>query len=666
MLPHTDTNPSNNVASDRAWSELLGVNFVDTIVLRLALCIAQSLLTREYGPAAVERLLNATIQLLRTSLDIASEQGGGDSKWTIICAFLWTSWSRIMLLVFDRLLYRQLQGFDYNVGALNSIRLSDIVPEIIECRKRDQQKELQATPYLCAWAYRNLADDRACISMDLRRFHQVYTACFGTRPGICKPGSGQCDGLSSVTCGRFEHTPVTNQSSHAPGCLGHCHRLFWIRDSFVAISGPKAVDVAATDVTGLRYCEATEKTLTISHVWSHGQGGRPDHCGAEGTGFNSCLHRRYSRLASLLGYSSYWMDTAAIPSEKALRWECIANITRIFSASETTLVCDRDIMSIDISSPSVEACERVLAALLVCDWNQRAWTLLEAMRGRRSLYLLCHDDKMISVRQAVETVLTRGRIDLVIPFVTRSYMFPPDDATDMELFEDGGSVAAEEDYRIAQGFISIGAAAILLSHRHATRDDDDLLIWNLLAGDLETADAAEMWMRQVGGTIDVGALVSSAPRLRGVPGFHWAPSRPTIPRRTTISSSQEKVILASDGLDSRRGLITVDGLRAKWLRFKFDVAPTKEGMARLHDVGSRLKLGEIAARYLEGLPKGILLQVCPCRGPATVPIPHPGSVHPILVVAGSEDGLSWEWRGIYEWDRLVPLPTFVLEDILLV
>ncbi|EXJ94463.1 hypothetical protein A1O1_02859 [Capronia coronata CBS 617.96] len=493
------------------------------IVLRLVLCIAQSDLSRQYGPGSLIGLLNATIRVLRTSLDIVTEQRAKDQETTIVSAFLWTSWSRILLLRLRAVAGMQLQGFDYNFRGLSSIRFLDVVPEIAECRKRIQHKELQATPYLCAWAYRNLTNDRACISTDLRRFHQLYHACFGARQAVCNPGSTQCDGWSSVACGRFEHTPVTNQSCHEPGCPGDCRRLFWIRESFVSISGPKAVDIMATDATGLPYY------------------------------------------------------TAAIPSENDLRWDCIANITRIFSVSDTTLVCDRDIMTIDISDHTVDICEKLLAALLVCDWNMRAWTLLEAMRGRNALYLLCRDDMVISVRDALQTVYTSGRIDMVIPFMMRSYLLPPNDLTDMELFEGGGSVATEEDLQIAKGFISIGEAAVLLSHRHATRDDDDLLIWNLLAGDMETSDPADMWRRRIGKKISTEALVSSCPRLRGVPGFHWAPSRPTMPRRThtSVLSSNGKEFPPFEGVDARDGYVTVDGLRAKWLTFEFGVSIPK-------------------------------------------------------------------------------------------
>ncbi|EXJ61720.1 hypothetical protein A1O7_02149 [Cladophialophora yegresii CBS 114405] len=671
LLPTvTDCRP--DMVSGTAWETLLAVNHVDTIVLRLVLGIAQADLSRESGPPHSVRLLNATIYLLRVSLDLASQGRGNAQRWSVVCVFLWTSWQRILMIRLRSVVGRQLHGFDYNSRGLNSIRAQDLVPEIFEYRGKVQQADLEATPYLCAWAYRNLIEDRACISSDLRHVAQNLHDCFGGREAVCNAGHVQCSGLSSVSCGRFENTTVINQSMHMRKCSGNCPRLFWSRESFVAVSGPKAIDVTTTSASALRYCQVTSKTLAISHVWSHGQGGRPDRDGPEGTGFNLCLHQRYSEIAVSLGCSSYWMDTPCIPSEKGLRWDCIAHIHKIFTTSMVTLVCDRDLMSIDIADSSVDACENLLSTLLVCDWNMRAWTLLESMRGRSSLYLLCADDRTIKLYDVLQTVFQGGSLDVLVPYLTRSYLFPPDDIMDMELFEGSGSVATAEDQQLAEGFISVGEAAVLLSHRHATRDEDDVLIWNLLIGDTAEQDAAEMWRRQLGTKISTGALVSSAPRLRNVAGFHWAPSRPTLPRRSTTNTAtttaHEKTLLAYDGGDARDGEITTDGLRAKWLTCRFTIAGAnvQEELHLGKNNSTDEKLAAIANRYIPDFAHGMLLQVCPTRGPNNVPLPYQGSNNHVLVVCGSHDALGWEWRGAYEWGRTCPLPRFVVEEILLV
>ncbi len=565
---------------------------------------------------------------------------------------------------------RQLKGFDHNIRGLGSLRALEVVPEVFKYRRSVQQAELKATPYLCAWAYRNLAEDRACLSTDLRRFAQLHHACFGGKAAACNAGPEQCNGLSPVFCGRLEQTPVTNQSMHTRQCRGDCGRLFWCRDSFVAVSGPKAIDIDATNETDPHDCAVTEKTLIVSHVWSHGQGGRPDHSGPESTGFNACLHQRHTKIALLLGCSSYWIDTACVPNEEGLRKDCTADVASIFSLSNATLICDQDIMSIDIVDLSVEVCEKLLATLLVCDWNMRAWTSLEAMHGRSSLYLLCAGDKTVKLYDVLQRVFQYGRLDIVVLFSTRAYLLPPGDITELELPEDTGSVAAEQDRRLARGSIGISEAMVLLSHRHATRDEDDVLVWNLLVGNVERQDAAAMWKREVGKRISSGALISSAPRLQDIPGFGWAPSRPALPRRpeSTPGVRATKTFVAYDYGDSKEGEITAGGLRAKWLTFRIPVPET--GAAQ--QIGARenseivRNLNEIEQRYLANFVHGILLRVSAARGPRNLPLPYQGSDDHMLVVCGSHDGAGWEWRGIYGWERSCPLPSFIVEEVLLV
>jgi hypothetical protein len=424
------------------------------------------------------------------------------------------------------------QGFDYSYLDSFMVREVRIVPQIFELRSRQQLEESRRTPYLCGWAFRSLRYDRANIAMDFRHFHETYRACFGRRLPVCNPGPTQCDGSSSHACIRLKNTAVTNQSMHDQKCEGFCERLFWSRDSFVNVSGAKAVDIITTDTKTLRYCRVTEKTLTVSHVWSHGQGGRPDSGHPEGTGFNLCLHRRYAGLATLLGCESYWMDTPCIPSEKELRWECIANITSIFAISEKAIIGDRDIMAIDISSPTIQVYESILATLLVCDWSIRAWTLLESMRGRSGLYLLCLNNKYISLHELLKSAFNNARIDLTSLFFARAYLFPQSILGDFDLFS-GYPIQDPVSDLLGRGFVSIGEAAALLSHRHATRDADDLLIWSLLIGDLEGESPVEMWKRQVdqenfNWVFGVKRKKNTRPpwdRLGSLPAYRFATSR---------------------------------------------------------------------------------------------------------------------------------------------
>ena len=73
-----------------------------------------------------------------------------------------------------------------------------------------------------------------------------------------------------------------------------------------------------------------------------------------------------------MGYDSYWMDAPCIPTDKDLRREAIAQIDETFRVSKLKSICDSDLMEIDISQPSIEISEYILATAPVCDWNLRA------------------------------------------------------------------------------------------------------------------------------------------------------------------------------------------------------------------------------------------------------------------------------------------------------
>lgn len=542
-------------------------------------------------------------------------------------------------------------GYHYDHGRLLAIRGVAWFPEISAQCTLQQSDDRKQTPYMCSWAYDLLQTERACVAMDFRRFHQCYGGLFGDRPARCKDGEQQCDGRSPENCQRFKGAIVKDQSAHDWKCQGHCKRLYWDRSSFLNVPGAKAVCLNATDDQYLRYCKASNRTLAISHVWIHGQGGRPD-----STGFNACLHRRYADLAISLGCDSYWMDTPCIPTEKSLRTECIANINKIFAGSRVTLVCDRDVMSIDVSNMTIELRESILATILVCDWNIRAWTLLEAMRGRQNIHLLCKRNEVVPFRENLQMVHEIGRIDLVILLLTSEHLLPYDSEWEFELF--GKPLATEQDLRDAQGFISVGEAAVLLSHRHATRDGDDIVIWSLLAHEEATKDPVEVWKSQLGESIETGFLLSSMPRIQGIKGLGWAPSCPTLRSLQATDGTSKKFYLAYDGLSTLTGDITPEGFRAKWHVYRFSPLPA-ECAALLTG------LNELASQRLQNYGWGALLQ--PCGSPPYVPAQYRGnSEGPLLAICGSNDGRCWEWIDVYDWGTSKNLPEFKMEDLLLV
>ena len=612
--------------------------------------------------------VNAVAGLLGLAFRLSTESVTTDAKrrWVVVKAFLWTVWQRSLMLHFWRHMEEQLRlGYDYSNRGLEIRGLAPI-PEIFAQRLAQHLEDQKMAQYMCTWAFELLRNDRACVTTDLRRFHWCYKSLFGGRAARCKDGQQQCEGGSPENCQRFKGAVVLDQSAHDSICNKSCTRLLWDRTSFVNVSGAKAICLIATDDKNLRYRKASDKTLAISHVWSHGQGGRPD------TGFNACLHHRYRKLAILFGCDSYWMDTPCIPSEKALRAECINNINKIFAQSRVTLVCDRDIMGIDVSNLTVDLQESILATILVCDWNVRAWTLLEAMRGRYNIHLLCKGNEVVSFQETLKFVHKHGRIDLDILFLTTQHLLPPPPVDDWQIL--GESMIDEQGRKTQLGFVSLGEASILLSHRHATRDGDDIVIWSLLANEVAIKSVAELWKSQVGAGVQTGFLMSSSPRLQGYKGLGWAPSCPTLRPPSRSDTNHNIFYLAYDGLNTQRGTITSEGLQAKWLIHKFLPSSAASAVRFPRNVA-------IATRYLQDYRWGALLRPGRLPGPRYVPAPYQGMAKEALVaICGSNDGRRWEWKSVYEWDISDPLPDiflykrdpdapprdFLLEDILLV
>lgn len=666
---------------DTHWDRLQVVASVNTVIIRMALHFAElKCEERSARQAMVVETVDANIGLLKLAFQLtcASSTNSWNLSWIIVKAFLWTSWQRALMLYYWELLDHHLEwGYDFANNRFLAIRGLASIPELFAKHDLQQWEYGKKTPYMCRWAYELLRNDRACVAMDLRRFHECYNSMFGDRPARCMDGKKQCDGSSSETCQRFTGAMTVNQSAHDWKCQKHCKKLYWDRKSFLSVVGPKAVCIESTDDNELRYRTASNQTLAISHVWSHGQGGRSDYdqtgqhdrkAVPTATGFNNCLHHRYTDLARYLGCDSYWMDTPCIPEEEPLRSECINNINWIFTNSKVTLVCDQDLMKVDISALTMEIRETILAVLLVGDWNVRAWTLLEAMRGRNNIHLLCERNQVICFKDLLRTVHQEGRIDISTLFLTCQHLVPQVPLDDSGLFPGSESLATEEDRVTSMGFVSVGEGGILLSHRHASRSGDDILIWSLLVNEKATKNVVQLWKSQLGTSINTGFLLSSTPRIQGCQGLGWAPCSPTLQSPPNSYLTGESIYLPFDGAETARGVMTVEGLQGKWLVHKFSTSVEDESINQMiKDASIIAKITEIAARYLEKYPWGALLRPGPIRGPRTVPVQYRGNARgPLMAVCGSSDRRCWEWRGVFEWDTDAALPEFKIEDILLV
>ena len=98
---------------------------------------------------------------------------------------------------------------------------------------------------------------------------------------------------------------------------------------------------------------------------------------------------------------------------------------------------------------TMELRESILVTLLVCDWNVRAWTALEAMRGRKNLLILCKDGNMVSLREILGSVCNSGCIDIAILYNLAGHLLPPRPHPDNE------DCCHDCEERISSGYVFI-------------------------------------------------------------------------------------------------------------------------------------------------------------------------------------------------------------------
>ncbi|KAF7115485.1 hypothetical protein CNMCM5793_002443 [Aspergillus hiratsukae] len=657
------------------WTNLRVLSRPSTNVVRIALYLvmepsAAFTLTSDYSDTIVS-ILNTVTDFCQSSATKADAR-----SWFILQAFLWAAWQQTVMLQMWYDATRQL-NVGYSFERHNHL-ISREIPSVMPGR---EIVERSRPTYMCKWAFELLRSDLSSVTQDFRRLFEIYELHFGDREPRCNLADGRCrprlcDGKAPGNCQRFVSEGVQIQAAHDFECPGSaCGSLIWDEQSYRSIKGARAVCLEATDEQYIRYRPVTSETMAVSHVWSHGQGGRPE------TGFNKCLHRRYTALARCFDCTSYWMDTPCIPTNDELRDEAIGQINSNFINSKITLLVDRDLMEIDIHPLTLQAEEAILATLVVCDWNVRAWTLLEGMRGRLKLHILCKDNRVIALVDVLSDVLSKSSLALVSPCLAIQHYTPTQNQHSQFLEEE--PVTTEQ-------------ATCLLNHRHATKDRDVTMIWSLVCGSNKVVKtAADFWRSTVGQPLATGFLVSSAPRIKGR-GLSWAPSRPNL-LPPTAGTPDGKQYPAFDGQNSVAGRIVAEGFRAEWLicpirRSKalpmwfslYTYADANSGFDAYYkiyngganskmDLRSLLKLRSVIAPLLKQYRwVGLLLPALRERlssGAASPPQPflYQGEAKgPLLVVVASNKEDEWEWQFVHEWDITFQLPEFSLEELLIV
>lgn len=420
-------------ARDTPWSQgrpsedLSSVARRDTTTIRLALAI-----TTDHSPS-MGHSVHSWLSMLAEILDIlcelrADQRTVSAAAYHRLIAFIWSVWHRSRILFHYLVLRNQLSGYEKTWNDILSVRQPSLIYHL---QRLSPNAVYQKPKYMCTWALELLRSSQATISLDLKQLYERFAEGHAGREARCTVDGQDCQGQSPKRCGRFRNKALVaeEQSMHDSTCDGHCSRLIWDKESYSKIQNGRAVRLGVKESlvssvakqyirrsrapSLIAYGPASEGTLAISHVWSHGQGGRPS------TGINKCLHERYVRLARSHGCDSYWIDTLCIPEDEDPRNEAISFINQTFSESKMTIVCDKDLMSLHAPSgfdttDDVRQLETILATLLVCDWNVRAWTLLEGMRGNHNLHILCADNKLVCVKEALELVLNKGCLQIAI------------------------------------------------------------------------------------------------------------------------------------------------------------------------------------------------------------------------------------------------------------
>ncbi|KAI1646007.1 uncharacterized protein F4817DRAFT_154791 [Daldinia loculata] len=299
---------------------------------------------------------------------------------------------------------------------------------------------------------------------------------------------------------QFDTAPMYEEY-HIPGCSRSCGKSKPPPNSegdFIAISnrGMPAVSISNPKKW---WVEAGDKTLVVSHVWRDGIWGTRDR------GINKCVHDHLVKIAGENDCTSYWIDCATIPEDPTIRKKMIMRINQTFMQAHLVLCWDRGLATLDSDI------ETTLLSLIVSPWHRRAWTLLEANRGRQNkitfLQWTSEDGsyELFHLSRVLDDVFDQPHIPLWIRS-TLVELLPYSDTP-----------------------LPVDAAGLLLSGRHASRPGDSESIWGLLRP-IEAIDRADqfdyddpyMYAKKV----DVAFISSNATRFKPYDGpGSWRPGK---------------------------------------------------------------------------------------------------------------------------------------------
>ncbi|KAK5098663.1 hypothetical protein LTR70_002552 [Exophiala xenobiotica] len=614
------------VDGDVRWDKLQVVSRLSSNTTRLHLYYLFARRSR----TRVDYLMQETLNGVGELIDIVGTKERRTSsllekqRWFIVRSFLWAFWQRCRIFyTFTRFMKDIRSGADHEDEHIAWLR-NFAVSETVSLRSLTVAASVVNKPSnMCSWALELLRSDLSCQGLSFDLFHQRYTALMGHITARCsRDGISVCDGLHSDNCLRYKGLAVRDQSMHDCRCDWRADiqvaepKLRWSEESYRAVKGARAVKIDSDGNVGensLEYCSVSSDTIAISHVWSHGQGGRPE------TGINLCLHERFSSVARSLGCTAYWLDTACIPTDHVLRREAVEQINEVFHQSRAVLVCDKDLMTIDVSVESIELYESILCAMLMCDWNTRAWTILEGLKGRKNILILCKENRVLGFRTVLQAVAMHGKMEIIAFARQLLHLLPW-----REAWRDDQPFTLARRYEgvpwVMQGdnphtftvakrprTLPIEIVGSWLSHRPASRPGDEMVIWSLLPGrgTKPIYHARDFWRQQ--DHVRTGFLISSADRLKQR-GLSWAPSGPYALSIKHDDKGAPRYHRPTPAPETNLAFIDRRGISAQWDVYEFGVDFMASFKRMQTHSPTYLEINKITAKYMRKGRLGAVLQ----------------------------------------------------------
>ncbi|KAK8863271.1 hypothetical protein PGQ11_009506 [Apiospora arundinis] len=557
-------------------------------------------------------------------------------------AYLWAFWQKVRtLFTYINLHFDLRDGFRHGMEKLQWVQ-DFSVSRKVSLRTLTDNAALTGKPAnMCGWMLELLRGEPRSLGLDFSTLYSRFRDASGSKPARCRDSSPQgCSGDHWQQCRMFnrkDHLP--DQSMHDDASL-HIHdtenKVVWDEASYRSLPGePRAVSISDSDENWLR------------------------------------------------------------PKEKALRTEAINFINTIFYTSRCVLVIDVDLMEFDVINMDTRQCECFLTAVLFSEWNTRAWTMLEALKGKDHVSILGRDDGTIRFMELLKRVYDHGRIDLVVFSTYLPHM--------MRSQGEAGTWLDHSSLRETMpNDIQLEVIGSWLSHRPVSREEDGVVIWSLCLNQKRQRimDPEAFWRAQ--NVVQSGFLLSSAPRLE-TPGLRWAPSTPIAMPGTENDSNRplkrpnQSVIAtglalygtvkvnqgkefhrAFESSDTSSLKIQADGIWGPWWTCEINLDLTSR-MARGLDIshGAGRVIRKIRKALQINLQHMMLLRPMSETIASRLDNPWPQALvdgsNFLVAVCESDHGMQkqvanatrfhkpsyeWVWKGVFAWPCTVPLPEF--------